>query len=287
VTEEAAEATGLAAGTPVVYGGGDSHCALLGLGIIHSGDVGMLLGTNGTLRAAFHGFATHPQHKVWVQEHVVPGMFTVSASTMAGASVLEWFKDNFCPDLFKDGDATGYEAIEQVAAEVRPGSDGLIFNPYIFGERSPFLNPNATGTFAGITGFHTRAHFLRSVLEGVACCLANCMELIEQVALTRREALGTVRLGGGGSRLSLWPRIIAGVLDRPIVLVGQPEVGCLGAAMLAGIGTGAYDGPQDAVQQCVHATTTVEPDPKSRAQYLRLLDRFNRLRLAVEPEFYR
>ena len=287
ITKEAAEATGLAAGTPVVYGGGDSHCALLGLGVIASGNIGLLLGTNGTLRAAFRGFASHPQYKVWIQQHVVPGMFTASASTMAGASVLEWFKNNFCPDMFSDGEAKGYELINQSVAEISPGADGLVFNPYIFGERSPFFNPRVCGAFAGITYLHNRAHFLRSVLEGVACCIANCLELIQQVADARGEALGSLRMGGGGSRLSLWPHIIADVLGRPIILVDQPEAGCLGAAMLAGIGTGIYSGPEDAVEHCVRITTTIQPEGRNHAKYLDLLDRFNRLRLLIEPEFYR
>ncbi|MBI4578494.1 MAG: hypothetical protein HY718_02260 [Planctomycetes bacterium] len=287
VTAEAAAVTGLAAGTPVVYGGGDSHCALLGLGVIRSGEIGLLLGTNGTMRAVFEGFAKHPQHMVWVQQHVVPGMFTVSASTMAGASVLEWFKNNFCPDLFADGELAGYEAIQQAAARIPAGSDGLVFNPYIFGERSPFCNPRACATFSGLTFLHTRAHFLRSVLEGVACCLAECMELIEQVAVARHETMGPIRMGGGGSRMALWPSIISSVLKRPIALVKQPEVGCLGAAMLAGIGTGVYRSPQEAVERCVGQTIVFEPDLTNRPAYLELLDRFQRLRKAVEPEFFR
>jgi xylulokinase len=287
VTPEAAAATGLAAGTPVVYGGGDSHCALLGLGVIRSGEIGLLLGTNGTMRAVFKGFAKHPQHKVWVQQHVVPGMFTVSASTMAGASVLEWFKNNFCLDMFSRGEREGYDAVQQAVASVPAGSDGLVFNPYIFGERSPFCNPQACATFSGITYLHTRGHFLRSVLEGVACCIAECMELIEQVAAPRHELMGAIRLGGGGSRIGLWPSIISSVLGKPITVVKQPEAGCLGAAMLAGIGTGIYRNCQEAVEQCVGETLTFEPDLTNRPAYLELLDRFKRLRRVVEPEFFR
>ena len=235
VTPEAAAATGLPAGTPVVYGGGDSHCALLGLGVTGSGEVGLLLGTNSTLRASFAGLPArgHESHVVWVQQHVVPGRFTVSASSMAGASVLSWFADTLLA-----GDQT-YADLEELAAGVPAGCDGLLFHPYIYGERSPFYDPQARGAFLGVAHWHTRGHFVRAVMEGVAFSIANCFDAIQAVAVARGEPIRVVRTGaGGGGRLPLWRQIIADALDLSLDVVDVPEPGCLGAAMLAGEGVG-------------------------------------------------
>jgi xylulokinase len=287
VQKEAAETMGLKGGTPVCFGGGDSHCAMLGLGVVDAGQVAILLGTNGTLRGCFRGLATHPRHKVWVQQHVVPGMFTASASTMAGASVMDWFCRSFCPDWLSRGVENGYAAVEQAVAGVAPGSDGLVFNPYISGERSPFLNPRACGTFTGIRSAHGRPHFVRAVWEGVACCLANCLDLLDEVGTAASQPLGTIRMAGGASRLTAWCHIIAGIVGRPITLVGRPDAGCLGAAMLAGIATSVYSGFDDAVTACLPGGTTVEPCPEEGETWRELRERFNRLTQIIGPEFFK
>jgi len=287
VTKDAAQASGLKAGIPVVYGGGDSHCALVGLGVIGSGEVGMLLGTNSTLRASFTGYVDSAGHHVWKQQHVVPGKFTVSASSMAGSSVLSWFKDMFCGE-YHSADDEVYRKLELLAEEVSPGSDGLFFHPYLHGERSPFRNPNARGSFLGIAHWHKKGHFARSVMEGVAFCIANCFDTINDIARRRNEQISTVRTGeSGGARIKLWRQIIADVLGTPIEVVATEEAGCLGAALLAGVGIAEYRDIPDAIGHAVRIAKQVTPDPGTSAIYREARNLFNRVYRTIEPILYK
>ncbi len=210
-----AEAAGLAPGTPVVYGGGDSHCALVGLGLVGSGEAGLLLGSNSTLRASFDSLVKPLQQMVWIQQHVAPERFTVSASSMAGSSVLSWFK-GVC---FDDGQerAAVYDELESLAASAPAGCDGLLFHPYLFGERSPFYNPEARGAFLGIRHWHGKAHLVRSIMEGVAFSIANCLDAIQAIAHQKGTQVNVLRTGkSGGSQLSVWRQIIVDALDHDL-----------------------------------------------------------------------
>jgi xylulokinase len=287
VTEEAAQATGLRAGTPVVYGGGDSHCALVGLGVIESGEAGLLLGTNSTLRASFQGFARHTGCAVWGQQHVVPAMYTVSASSMAGSSVLAWFKEMCFEDRVSRGDAETYHEIESLAAGVVPGCNGLLFHPYLYGERSPFYNPSARGSFLGIAHWHSKGHLVRSVMEGITFGIANCFEALQAIARARNQTIHTLRTGeSGGSRLLIWRQIITDVLELDLGIVDVEEPGCLGAAMLAGVGIGEYRDIQSATHQTVRVSARVAPDPESASLYRERRKVFNETYRALEPILY-
>ena len=260
VTLEAAGATGLEPGTPVVYGGGDSHCALVGLGVIGSGEAGLLLGSNSTLRASFDGPIKPLQQMVWVQQHVAPGSFTVSASSMAGSSVLSWFRGVCFEDEPKS--AAAYRHLESLATSAPAGCDGLLFHPYLFGERSPFYNPEARGAFLGIRHWHGKEHLVRSVMEGVAFSIANCMDAVQAVAHTRGARVNLLRTGkSGGSQLSVWRQIITDALDHDLEVAEVEEPGCLGAALLAGVGVGLYEDLISAIQQTVQLTTRSSPEP--------------------------
>lgn len=285
VTAEAASATGLEPGTPVVYGGGDSHCALVGLGVIGSGEAGLLLGSNSTLRASFDGFVRPLQQMVWIQQHVATGRFTVSASSMAGSSVLSWFR-GVC---FGDGEerAESYRQLESLAASAPAGCDGLLFHPYLYGERSPFYNPEARGAFVGIRYWHGRAHLVRSILEGVAFSIANCLDAIQAIANRRGERVEVLRTGkSGGSQLCVWRQIIADALDHALEVVDVDEPGCLGAALLAGVGVGLYEDLQSAIQRTVQLTTRNAPDPATAALYGERRRVFNETYHALESHLY-
>ena len=285
VTREAAGATGLRVGTPVVYGGGDSHCALAGLGVIGSGEAGLLLGTNSTLRASFAGLVRPLEQMVWIQQHVLPDRFTVSASSMAGwkesRGVVDWvFGD--APD-----EAVAYRDLESLAASVPPGCDGLLFHPYLYGERSPFYNPEARGSFLGIRHGHKRGHFVRSVMEGVAFVVANCFDAIQAIAGQRDESLTLLRTGqSGGGRLPVWRQIIADVLGQPVEVVQAEEPGCLGAALLAGVGVGEYSDIQTAIGRAVRIGYHISPDPDVLSLYAERRVLFNESFRALEPVLY-
>lgn len=274
LTREAAEATGLAAGTPVVYGGGDSHCALLGLGVVASGQAGLLLGTNSTLRASFDLLPRPLDQIVWIQQHVAPGHFTVSASSMAGSSVLSWFGDLASQDR-RDSTAL-YREIDSLASRAPPGAEGLIFHPYLFGERSPFYDPQAKGSLLGISHRHGRAHILRSIMEGVACAVANCLDAIQAIAQQAGQPVTVLRTGlSGGGQFATWRQILADALNHVIEVVDSQEPGCLGAALLAGVAVGIYASIPSAARQTSRTATIILPDPHVAALYSRQRVRFN------------
>jgi xylulokinase len=287
VSKEAAQASGLRAGTPVVYGGGDSHCALVGLGVIGSGEAGLLLGTNSTLRASFGGFVRLPEQTVWMQQHVVPGRYTVSASSMAGSSILSWFKDMCFGEHPARDDAEVYRQIEVSAASVGPGCDGLLFHPYLYGERSPFYNPQARGSFLAIAHWHDRGHFLRSVMEGIAFCIGNCFDVIEAIAIGRNEKIKKIRTGeSGGSRLQIWRQIITDVLEADLEVVRVEEPGCLGAALLAGVGVGEYEDILSATHRTVDVGSRTSPHADSSTFYRERRRVFNETYRALESILY-
>jgi xylulokinase len=285
VTSAAAGATGLEPGTPVVYGGGDSHCALVGLGVVGSGEAGLLLGSNSTLRASFDGLVKPLQQMVWIQQHVAPERFTVSASSMAGSSVLDWFRD-VCLDDGQESAAT-YRELELLAASAPAGCDGLLFHPYLFGERSPFYNPEARGAFLGIRHWHGKEHLARSIMEGVAFSIANCMDAIQAIAHRRGEQVNVLRTGkSGGSQLSVWRQIIADALDHALEVADVDEPGCLGAALLAGGGVGLYEDLASAIQRTVQVTTRSSPDSARAVLYRDQRRLFNTTYHALEPHLY-
>jgi len=274
VTPAAARETGLEPGTPVVYGGGDSHCALLGLGCVNGGETGMLLGTNSTLRTVFSRFVSHPEIRVWVQHHVTETGYTVSASSMAGASVLTWACENLVPGVGMHGGEAGrgdqdaaYQRAEALASRSPPGSRGLLFLPYLYGERSPFYDPEATGGLWGLRHFHDAGDILRSVFEGVALNIAGCYELVEECAAASTDTLATIHLGGGGSGPALWHQIISDCLDRPIRVMKVREAGSLGAALLAGLNAGIYGDFEEAVSRCVREERVIHPQGDAAALY--------------------
>ena len=275
ITSKAADQIGLRAGTPVVYGGGDSHCALLGMGCINDGDTGLLLGTNSTLRTVFSEFVSHPQIKLWVQHHVVPNCYSISASSMAGASVLNWFKQNFV--MKNSCSERDFERLDAAVSKVPVGSEGLVFLPYIYGERVPFYRPDASGGFFGIRYWHKPEHLLRSVYEGVAVNIRNCFDLINDCAELHNTTISELRLAGGAGELRLWHEMIADCLGRPIQVMSTKEAGTIGAAILAGIGLGVYSSYTQAVEKAVKIKEIIEPNPENYAVYSELQDKLNQL----------
>jgi xylulokinase len=250
-----------------------------------SGEGGLLLGSNSTLRASFDSLVQPRQQMVWIQQHVVPGRFTVSASSMAGSSVLSWFREA----CFEDGQekAITYGRLESLAGSAPPGCEGLIFHPYLFGERSPFYNPEARGAFLGLRHWHGKAHLARSIMEGVAFSIANCLDAIQAVAHDKGTRVDVLRTGrSGGSRLSVWRQIIVDALDHDLEVVDVDEPGCLGAAMLAGVGTGLYEDFGAAIEQTVRVTDRTLPDPEVTGLYHQQRTAFNRTFRALEPLLY-
>ena len=249
VAEEAAALTGLRPGTPVMAGGGDQAANGVGVGAIAPGVVAMSVGTSGVVFAAADRPVVEPAGRLHAFCHAVPGMWHLMGVMLSAAGSYKWFKDTFAPDLT-------YDELNDAAAEVPAGSDGLVFLPYLTGERTPHPDPLARGAFVGLTVRHELGHMARAVMEGVAFGLRDSVEL-----MAAEMELGEVRVSGGGASSDLWLRIIADVIGLPVRVVGTAESAAHGAAMLAAVGAGAFDSVAEACDAAVELGEFTEPGP--------------------------
>jgi len=248
ISEAGSAATGLTAGTPVATGAGDQGAGAVGMGIVAPGSVSATIGTSGVVFAATDKPTMDPLGRLHTFCHALPGMWHVMGVTNGAGLSLRWLRDNFAPD-------TTYDELTAEAAQIPAGSDGMLWAPYLFGERTPHLDPEARAAFVGITASHTRAHFVRAVLEGVAFSLRDTLSLFEELKIPVTQ----IRLGGGGARGSLWRQIQADVYGRPVELLAAEEGGAFGAALLAGVGIGAWPDVEAACAETVHVAQTIQP----------------------------
>ena len=248
ISAEGAAATGLATGTPVAAGAGDQGAGAVGMGILSPGSVSATIGTSGVVFAATDAPAKDRLGRLHTFCHAAPGRWHVMGVTNGAGLSLRYFRDTFAPDL-------SYDALSALAAEAPAGSDGLMWAPYLFGERTPHLDPNARAAFVGITASHTRAHFVRAVLEGVAFSLRDTFTLFAELGVPVRA----IRLGGGGARGPLWRQIQADVYGHPVELLEAEEGGAFGAALLAGTGVGAWPSVEAACAATVRVAETITP----------------------------
>ncbi len=248
ISTAGAGATGLAEGTPVAAGAGDQGAGAVGMGILSPGSVSSTIGTSGVVFAATDTPAKDRLGRLHTFCHAAPGRWHVMGVTNGAGLSLRYFRDTFAPDLT-------YDALSQLAAEVPAGSEGLLWAPYLFGERTPHLDPDARAAFVGITASHTRGHFIRAVLEGVAFSLRDTFTLFQELGVPVRG----IRLGGGGARGPLWRQIQADVFGHPVQLLEAEEGGAFGAALLAGTGIGAWPSVDAACEATIRVAQTIPP----------------------------
>ena len=241
----AAEATGLRAGTPVVAGGGDQSANAVGVGAIRPGIVALSLGTSGVVFAATEEPFTQAEGRLHAFCHAVPDRWHLMGVMLSAAGSLRWLRDAVAPDKSFDELVAG-------AAEVEPGAEGLMFLPYLSGERTPHPDPHARGAFVGLTVRHDLRHMTRAVLEGVAYGLRDSLQLMMETGLARPHQ---IRASGGGTRSQLWCQILADVLGTQIATIPDAEGAAYGAALLAAVGAGWFPTADEA---CA-ATVTVQP----------------------------
>jgi xylulokinase len=276
VTAGAAAATGLKPGTPVVAGGGDQAANAVGVGVIDPGSMALSLGTSGVVFAATDRPIHEPRGIVHAFCHAVPGRWHMMSVMLSAAGSLRWFRDALAP---------GVEFADLVApaAEVPPGSDGLLFLPYLTGERSPYPDPLARGAFVGLSVTHDRRHLTRAVLEGVAFGLRDGLDLMTAAGM---PAPAQIRASGGGTVSPLWRQILADVLDVEIATVDTTEGAAYGAGLLAAVGAGWYGSVGAAAQANVHATPIASPGPDVD-RYAMAHARYGELYPALAPIFGR
>jgi xylulokinase len=267
VSTAAAQATGLRAGTPVVGGGGDQAAQAVGVGAVQPGIVALTLGTSGVVFASTDQPFIESQGRLHAFCHAAPGRWHLMGVMLSAAGSLRWYRDTLAPGV-------DFDALLAPAVQVPPGSEGLLFLPYLTGERTPHPDPLARGAFVGLTVRHTRPHLTRAVLEGVACGLRDSFELIKSAGLTE---ITQVRVSGGGARSSLWRQILADVLDVELVTVNTAEGAAYGAALLAGVGAGVWPDVDDACRASVKQTGVTTPQPQVVTGYEGLYALYRRL----------
>ena len=275
LTARAAAELGLRPGVPVVYGGGDQPMQAVGNGILRPGDVSVTLGTGGQIFAPVSRPIYDPLLRTHTFCHVEKDMWYVMGAILNCCLAQNWFFDKVLG-------THDFQEMHRRAAEVAPGSGGLFFLPYLTGERTPHLNPEARGMFFGLTLGHDRASMTRAVVEGISYALADAMDCIEGLDLPIERLI----LSGGGARSALWKQIIADMLGRPIYTTTMTEEAGIGAAICAMVGVGAYDSLEQACAAIVrYEDGCVEPVAERTRFYRERQQTFRALYEANRPLF--
>jgi len=254
VSTKGAEVTGLSAGTPVVAGAGDQAAGAIGMGVVTPGAVSATIGTSGVVFAATDRPALDPKGRLHTFCHGVPGRWHVMGVTQAAGLSLRWFRDNFACAAKQDG-RDPYEQLTAEAAAAPPGSNGLVWAPYLMGERTPHLDPSARGALVGLTASHKRAHVIRAILEGVAFSLKDTFAIFGEMNVPVKS----IRLGGGGARSPLWRQIQADVYGQEVEIVEAEEGAAFGAAILAGVGAKIWPTVDAACSSVVRVVERIAP----------------------------
>jgi len=269
ITPQASAMTGLAEGTPVVGGGGDQAAGAVGNGIVETGIVSSTVGTSGVVFAFADQPVMDPKLRLHTFCHAVPGKWHVMGVMLSAGGSLQWYRDAFCEAEKAEAARTGkdpYELITSQAAQAPVGCEGLIFLPYLTGERTPYPDPHARGVFFGITRRCTRAYFARAILEGVAFGLRDSFEIMREMRLPITQ----VRASGGGARSPLWRQIQTDVTNLPHYTINVDEGPALGVALLAGVGAGVYPDVPSACKSIIRVVSSTEVCHVNRVAY----DRF-------------
>lgn len=254
VSVRAAAATGLKAGTPVVAGAGDQAAGATGMGIVTPGAVSATIGTSGVVFAATDAPSLDRKGRLHTFCHAIPGRWHMMGVTQAAGLSLRWFRDEFGGG--SDDGRDPYERLTEEAATAPPGCNGLLFTPYLMGERTPHLDPRARGALVGLTASHTRADVIRAILEGVAFSLRDTFSIFGEMNVPVKS----VRLGGGGARSTLWQQIQADVYGHEVEMVEAEEGAAYGAALLAGVGARMWASVDEACTSVVRVVKRVRPN---------------------------
>jgi xylulokinase len=258
ISKEAAQATGLTVGTPVVGGGGDQACGAVGSGIVMTGIVSATLGTSGVVFAHSDSPEYDPAGRVQTMCHAVPGKWCVFGCMLSAGGSFQWFKNQLgCAEKreAEEKRKNVYDLLVNQASKAKAGCEGLFFLPYLTGERCPYPDPNARGAFIGLTTRHNRSAIIRSVLEGITFGMRDQIEIMREMGLK----INQVRASGGGANSRFWRQMQADMYQARIVRVNVAEGAALGAAILAAVGTGAYTSVPEACKKIIKTVDEIKP----------------------------
>lgn len=271
ISESGAAATSLLKGTPVVTGAGDQAAGAVGLGIVGPGAVHATIGTSGVVFASTDRPALDPKGRLHSFCHAIPGRWHVMGVTQSAGLSLRWFRDNFGTAAQDARDP--YERLSEEAASIPPGCDGVMWAPYLMGERTPHLDPEARAALIGLAANHGRGHVIRAILEGVAFSLRDSFSIFAEMSVP----VISIRLGGGGARSPLWRQIQADVYGHAVEVVEAEEGAAYGAALLAGVGAGVWSSVDEACQRSVRVAKHIEPSPATSVLMNQRYDVYRRI----------
>ncbi|HEX6731881.1 MAG TPA: xylulokinase [Pyrinomonadaceae bacterium] len=276
LSRESADLTGLEKGIPVVAGGGDQSAQAIGVGAVRPGIIAVTLGTSGVVFATTESALIESDGRLHAFCHAVPSRWHLMGVMLSAAGSLQWYRDALAPEK-------SFQELVDEATKVSPGSEGLVFLPYLSGERTPYPDPLARGTWVGLTLRHTRAHLTRAVLEGVAFGLKDIFSLMEAAGLGNVEQ---VRVSGGGAKSNLWRQILADTLGVELVTVNSTEGAAFGAALLAGLGHKVWPNVAAACNETIKVTDHVFPNANNVDRYKLIHQEYQKLYPALKPAFH-
>ena len=273
--ESVAAELGLPAGLPLVAGGGDNAAAAVGTGVVRPGVVSSSIGTSGVVFAHSADIALDPHGRLHTFCHSVPGAYHLMAVSLAAGGAFRWLRDVL--------GQPSYDAMTVQAASVPPGAEGLLFLPYLTGERTPHLDPLARGAFVGLTTRHTSAHLIRAVMEGVVYALRDGVEIMRGLGVPFEQ----IRATGGGGRSALWRQMQADIYGAEVVTLKADQGPAYGAALLAGVGVGLFNNVVAAADQCVAIAERTAPDSALRPRYDEMYGIYHGLYAALRDDMHR
>lgn len=284
VTKTASELTGIREGTIVVGGGGDQAAGAVGNGIVRPGVISSTIGTSGVVFAYSEDIRIDPKGRVHTFCHAVPNTWHIMGVTQGAGLSLRWFRDNFCIEEKRTAELLGVDAyvlLSQEAEKVEPCCQGLIYLPYMMGERTPHLDPNARGTFFGLSAKHAKQDMVRAIMEGVVYSLKDCLEIIKEMGIEVAE----VRASGGGGKSRLWRQMQADVFGADIATINSSEGPAFGAALLAGVGAGVYSNIVEACDSTIKVKEVQKADMKLNEKYMKFYDVYKSLYYSLKKDF--
>ena len=281
----AAQATGLAPGTPVVGGAGDNAAAAIGTGVVETGRAFTTLGTSGVIFAHADGVTIDPQGRVHTFCSAVPGKWTVMSCTLAAGLSLQWFRNQFCAAEREAAASMGRDPYELMTAEAERspiGANRLLYLPYLMGERSPLLDSDARGAFVGLSAIHGKGDLIRAVMEGVAYSQRQCLDVFREMGVDVSDMAAC----GGGGRSPFWRQMLADVYGCPVKTIASAEGPALGAAILAGVGAGVYASVPEGCAAAVRTGGCQQPVPEHSAAYEPYYQLYRGLYPALRDSFH-
>ena len=269
LTAAMAERLGLPPGLPVARGAADNAAAAVGLGVVRPGRAMASIGTSGVVLAHTSGYRVEPRMRLHSFCHAVPGQYYAMGVMLAAGGALRWYRDVLCDGEKLAAELQGvdaYDILTDTASTARPGAGGLIFLPYLMGERTPHADALARGALVGLTARTTKAEISRAVLEGITFGLCDALDLIREID-PGGAGVGEIRLTGGGARSRFWRQMIADVFDLPVALTTSTEGPAFGAAILGGVAAGVFASVEEGADALVHVTGRVTPEPAAAGRY--------------------